>query len=137
MRGLTLDDNQPNIYGTSKLDQKRAYDDLKGKKLRVGDKWYLINSDWFTKWLNYLNVPNNDSLQSPSLTNSSSSCPAPDKINNKSLISFNPITSKSFLKESLNEELDYHTVCEELWKYLVNIYGIARQEVSRLEIGKI
>jgi hypothetical protein len=133
MRELTLSEKNSK-FGTSKDDQKAALQELGEKALRVGDKWYLINSDWYTKWLNYIGVEYDDSLQYPSVVSSTissnQSCTAPDSINNKSLLISNPVTKKVHLKDTLVEEIDYYTVSEELWNYLVQLYGISRPEVS-------
>lgn len=99
------------------------------KELKLGDKWYLINSDWYTRWANFVDVQlnnDNDSLKihkSNSITNFLS----PDKINNKTLLD-----NENHLKQDLTEEVDYYTICEELWNYLVNIYGITQKEVSKI-----
>jgi hypothetical protein len=134
MRELTLSEKSSSSsrFGASKDDQKSALQKLGEKALRVGDKWYLIDADWYTKWLNYIGVKYDDSLQYPSIVSSTSeqsSCPAPDKINNKALLVFNPVTKTYHLKESLVEEIEYYTLSEELWNYLVQLYEISRPEV--------
>jgi hypothetical protein len=119
-------------YGKSREEQKRAFEELGNTQLRLGDKWFLINSDWYTKWLNYLGVAYEDSLQYKSTAESEQVVPAPDKINNKSLLTFNAVTKRFSLKETIVEELDYYTVPEELWLYLSELYETTRKEVGLL-----
>jgi hypothetical protein len=122
---------QQNITMTeSRDDQKLKAIKLMNKKLKLGDKWYLINSDWFTRWANFvgyqLNNDNETIMTSNSKVGSSlSNFLSPDKINNKTLL----INGTEQLKQQLTEEVDYYTVCEELWNYLVQIYSINSPEV--------
>ena len=124
---------QQNITMTeSRDDQKLKAIKLMNKKLKSGDKWYLINSDWFTRWANFvgyqLNNDNETIMTSKSNSKEGSSLSnflSPDKINNKTLL----INGTEHLKQQLTEEVDYYTVCEELWNYLVQIYSINSPEV--------
>ena len=104
----------------SRDDQKQKATELMNKELKLGQKWYLINSDWFTRWANFVNFNNDNDYTSNFLS--------PDKINNKTLLN---ITEQQgyHLKKELTEEIDYYTVCEELWTYLVHIYSINSSEV--------
>ncbi len=116
----------------SRDDQKLKAIKLMNKKLKLGDKWYLINSDWFTRWANFVGYQlNNDNEtlmtgnSNRKLGSSLSNFLSPDKINNKTLL----INGTENLKQQLTEEVDYYTVCEELWSYLVQIYSTNSPQV--------
>ena len=105
--------NNIDKYGFSKEDQLKMANEYRNKPLSVGDKWYLINADWFNKWAKYIGLDSKGSLT------------IPDAIDNKCL--FKP--ESKVLKEGIQEEIDYYTIPEELWDYLVKIYSIAQPEV--------
>ncbi len=124
----------------SRDDQKLKAIKLMNKKLKLGDKWYLINSDWFTRWANFVGYQlNNDNEtlmtgnSNGKLGSSLSNFLSPDKINNKTLL----INGTENLKQQLTEEVDYYTVCEELWSYLVQIYSTNSPQVIITIIKKI
>ena len=133
---------QQNIITTteSRDDQKLKAIKLMNKELKLGDKWYLINSDWFTRWANFvgyqINNDNDTVMTNQSNKTSISSLSnflSPDKINNKTLLTNstdNTNQHQLHLKQQLTEEVDYYTVCEELWNYLVQIYSINSPEVN-------
>ena len=138
MKDTFLSQNESNTANITSSSKKQITDSREeqknkalkwiNKELKLGDKWYLINSDWYTRWANFvgLELNNDDSQKSNSLTNFLS----PDRINNKTLLN-----TDNQLKQ-LTEEVDYYTICEELWNYLVKIYGITQQEVSNKIIKK-
>jgi ubiquitin carboxyl-terminal hydrolase 4/11/15 len=105
--------NGNNVYDFSKEEQLKMANKYLEKQLNIDDKWYLINSDWYTRWIKYIN------LNSGELNNIS-----PEKINNKSLVELNESTKNYMLKKGLQEESDYFTVPIELWTYLVKCYGL-------------
>lgn len=108
-----------NLIDQSKEDQRNFAESLIDKKLKLGDKWYLISADWFSRWANFvgLRLPNIDQK----LT--SANFPSPDKINNKYLLN-----DSKHLKNNLTEELDFYTIPEELWSYLTKIYTLTQKE---------
>lgn len=109
-------------------DQKLKASKWLHKDLKVGDKWYLINSDWYTRWANHVGIqlPNdNASLHTSNQGQTAKqSSYSPDKINNKTLLN-----SDNQLKTQLTEEVDYYMICEELWNYLVSVYSTTSPEV--------
>lgn len=109
-------------------EQKRMAIEFKNKELKLGDKWYLINSDWFTKWTSYIGLELDEFNNLMPKSDGENTTLKPDKINNKSLLTMNPVTKKLFLKDNILEDTDYYTVPEELWNYLVKIYGLSRSE---------
>jgi hypothetical protein len=98
----------------TKEEQRDFFEKYKDKPLKLGDKWYLINSSWFRRWLAYIGVDEPETNVSP------------DRINNACLMK--PNDSKH-LRDDLTEEVDFYTAPEELWKYLASIYSIVREEV--------
>jgi hypothetical protein len=91
------------------------------KQLKLGDKWYLISSDWYNRWASYVAL---DQKQKPTEI-------PPDRISNKKLFEqdVKSQVKKLKLKDSLIEEIDYVIVSYELWNYLVSIYGLESPEV--------
>jgi hypothetical protein len=98
----------------TKEEQRKFYEKNKDKPLELGDKWYLINTSWFQRWLAYIGVEEPETNISP------------ERINNACLMKPN---DNKHLRDDLLEENDYYTVSEELWKYLVNIYSTTCDEV--------
>ncbi len=124
------------LINESREDQKIKASKWINKELKLGDKWYLINSDWYTRWANYIGIQLNNDNESIHLSNHQqqnqmklSSYLSPDKINNKTLLN-----SDNQLKSQLTEEVDYYPVCEELWNYLVHLYSTTAPEVSLYSI---
>ena len=105
--------NNIDKYGVSKDDQLKMANEYRDKPLKVGDKWYLINAEWFNKWAKFIGLDSKGSLTRP------------DAIDNKCL--FKP--ESTVLKEGIQEDIDYFTIPEELWDYLVKIYSVAQPEV--------
>lgn len=108
-----------NTYGKEKDGQKKMADEYLNKELRLGDKWYLINSAWFQKWKAFVGLDSSLSARDRS------SLGPLDKICNSSLLT----TNGQSLREDLTEGNDYFTICEELWSYLVKIYSISSPKV--------
>lgn len=105
----------PSLENTdSPSSQKKYALQFTEKPLKLGDKWYLISSEWYSNWANYIGLN----------TSSKSSTSTPDKISNQSILEYNTETKQFDLKQSLVEETDYFTVPEELWKYLVSKYSV-------------
>ena len=70
-------------YGASLEGQRKMAMEYEGKPLKLGDKWYLINSDWYTRWLKYIGL---DATTVTTTTNTISQTPPnPGDINNRSL----------------------------------------------------
>jgi hypothetical protein len=97
-------------------DQRKAAELYLNKRLQLGDKWYLINADWFNKWLIYIGMdkdrPNFYSNQPPG------------RIDNSNLL----MPDKVHLKGTLSEDIDYFTISEELWNYLSAVYLLTQAE---------
>lgn len=89
------------------------------KRLKLGDKWYLINKDWFDRWSAYIGLDKSAKT---------SEIP-PDKINNHSLLE-----DGARLKENLMEGIDFVTVPQEMWNYLVAIYSVESEDVGLIYI---
>ena len=89
--------------GFSKEDQLKMAREYLEKPLIVGDKWYLVNSDWFTRWLKYIGHETASSAVTSLTKHAAPSNISPEKINNKSLLEFNEVLKKNVLKESLLE----------------------------------
>ena len=121
------------LVNETREDQKTKASKWINKELKLGDKWYLINSDWYTRWANFVGIELNNDNDSIHLSNHQqqgkmtklSSYLSPDKINNKTLLS-----ADNQLKSQLTEEVDYYPICEELWNYLVQLYSTTTPEVS-------
>lgn len=114
------------IAPDSRDEQKKKAIKWINKELSQSEKWYLISADWYRRWANFIDIPlNNDNDTLPMKSNSLKSFISPDKINNRSLL-----TEESKLKPDLTEEIDYYTVCEELWNYLKATYGLTHQNVK-------
>ena len=103
---------------TSIEEQKSTGLKYLDKDLKQGDKWYLINFDWFKKWLDYVGIKK-DTIYSSIEPNSSE---PPGKINNQSILQLDTDTNTYVLRDSLLEDTDYVTVPQELWDYLTQIY---------------
>jgi hypothetical protein len=101
-------------YGFSKEDQLKMANEYINKPLNVGDKWYLVNAEWYNKWAKFIGLDSKGSQIKP------------DSVDNKCL--FKP--DSKVLKEGIQEDVDYFTICEELWNYIVKIYGVAQAEVG-------
>lgn len=99
-------------------DQKSKGLQYLNKELKLGDKWYLINNEWFQKWLDYVGIKK-DITYTPIEPIASQ---LPSKINNQSLLSLDEDTKTYILKENLQEDTDYVTIPQELWDYLTQIY---------------
>jgi hypothetical protein len=113
-------------YGFSREDQLKMANEYTDKPLCEGDKWYLINSDWYTRWIKYIGRESGDGVAaSPSKSYMNVS---PEKINNLSLLEKNDQTQKYSLKHGISEEVDYFTVPIELWSYLANCYGLTNHD---------
>lgn len=106
-------------YGKTKEDQLKVAQLFKDSDLKVGDKWYLLSSTWYRRWSNYIGLEN-DSAQS-----ANSNRVSPEKIDNHKLVD----ESKSTLRDDIQEDMDYVTVHEQLWWYLVQIYGVNSENV--------
>lgn len=108
--------HQTNQMAQSIEDQRKKAELYLNKSLKLGDKWYLINADWFNKWLIYIGMdkekPNFYSNQPPG------------SIDNSNLL----MPDKVHLKEMLTEEIDYFTISEELWNYLSTLYEVTQAE---------
>ena len=121
------------LMNETREDQKTKASIWINKELKLGDKWYLINSDWYTRWANYVGIQLNNDNDSIHLSNHQqqgqatklSSYYSSDKINNKTLLN-----ADNQLKSQLTEEVDYYPICEELWNYLVQLYSTTTLEVS-------
>ena len=101
----------------TKADQLKMVNENIDKPLALNDKWYLVNSDWFTRWFKYIGYKVEETSNI-----------SPDKINNKSLLLYNERTKRNSLREDILEEVDYYTVSHELWTYLVSCYGLSNAE---------
>lgn len=100
------------------------------KPLKLGDKWYLIGSDWYSKWAAYVGIELSTDNNNSAKVQTTSSSYVPSQINNKKLLVHNDETKNYHLKDGLLEEIDFYTIPQELWDYLVNIYSINAPEVS-------
>ena len=111
-------------YGASLEGQRKMAMEYEGKPLKLGDKWYLINSDLYTRWLKYIGL---DATTVTTTTNTISQTPPnPGDINNRSLFLDD---EKNQLKPNLQEEIDYYPIPEELWNFLIKIYPIKHEKV--------
>jgi len=97
-------------------EQRKKAELYLNKSLQLGDKWYLINADWFNKWLTYIGM----SKERPNFYSNQ----APGRIDNSNLL----MPDKVHLKESLREEMEYFPICEELWNYLSTLYQVTQSE---------
>jgi hypothetical protein len=90
------------------------------RELNLGDKWYLLNKDWFQRWSAYIGLESSEKV---------SEIP-PEKISNRRLLETDaksigsPAGKRVRLREDILENADYVTVPQELWNYLVNIYSL-------------
>lgn len=90
------------------------------RELKLGDKWYLLNKDWFQRWSAYIGLESSEKV---------SEIP-PEKISNRRLLETDsksigsPAGKKVRLREDIVENADYVTVPQELWNYLVNVYSL-------------
>lgn len=89
------------------------------KRLKEGDKWYLVNGEWFKKWLSYIGIKKDHVITACEASNE-----PPGKISNKSILEKDPDIDYYYLKEGLLEEADYFTVPEELWKCFTEEYTL-------------
>jgi hypothetical protein len=92
---------------------------LLNKQMKLGEKWYLINKDWYNKWSTFINRNNFNLLEQPGVINN-------DSILNN-LFKLNDDSDK--IKSNLVNGLDYYVVCQELWEYLKKVYGLSKTEV--------
>jgi hypothetical protein len=92
---------------------------LLNKQMKLGEKWYLINKDWYNKWSTFINRNNFNLLEQPGVINN-------DSILNN-LFKLNDDSDK--IKSNLVNGLDYYVVCQELWEYLKKFYGLSKTEV--------
>jgi len=85
------------------------------KQFKLAEKWYLINKEWYDKWLVFIEWNNFNSLEWPGVINN------------------NPILNQGFncynLKSNLIKDIDYHLVCQELWEYLSKVYSVSKKDV--------
>ncbi len=96
---------------------------LLNKEMKLGEKWYLINKDWYNKWSTFINRNNFNLLEQPGVIN-----------NDSILIDLNHLNISIFndfdrLKPNLVKGLDYYVVCQDLWEYLKKVYGVSKKEV--------
>ena len=92
---------------------------LLNKEMKLGEKRYLINKDWYNKWSTFINRNNFNLLEQPGVINN-------DSILNN-LFKLNDDSDK--IKSNLVNGLDYYVVCQELWEYLKKFYGLSKTEV--------
>jgi hypothetical protein len=112
-------------YAASLEGQRKIAMEYIDKPLKVGDKWYLINSDWYIRWLKYIGLDTTTTAPH----SISQTPPNPGEINNRSLFVDD---EKNQLKLSLLEEIDYYPVIEELWDFIKKIYPINDEKVSKI-----
>jgi hypothetical protein len=112
-------------YAASLEGQRKIAMELNGKSLKLGDKWYLINSDWYIRWLKYIGLDATIAT-TPTKNVLSQTPPNPGEINNRSLFVDD---EKNQLKPDLQEEIDYSPVPEELWNFIKKIYPISNEKV--------
>ena len=102
---------------------------LLNKEMKLGEKWYLINKDWYNKWTTFINRNNFNRLEWPGVINN-------DYILNDSNTNSFKINDSFFsadqLRSSLTQYVHYFIVCEELWEYLKTVYGLSKKEVFLL-----
>jgi hypothetical protein len=123
-------DSSPSIkpkYAASLEGQRNMAFEYVDKPLKLGDKWYLISSDWYTRWLKYIGIETVKNGLSNETKRSTNPGPSPDAINNKSLLDLSG--EKPRLKTNIIEEIDYYAIPEELWDYLTKIYPLTNKEV--------
>ena len=121
-----------NISTETRDDQKLKAIELMVKEFKLGDKWYLINSDWLKNWANFVGYEIDKYSIRNKLNTTSSKSDLPCKINNKQLVNKlkQEIYNEIHLKPGLSED-EYYYICEELWNYLVEIYSINSPEVNK------
>ncbi|XP_034252607.1 ubiquitin carboxyl-terminal hydrolase 15-like [Thrips palmi] len=102
--------------------QKEKVDEHARRKLVEGEKWYLIASSWFTRLMDYLNSDDPNDAENPGPIDNSSILQGDDN---------------ELLREHLIDEMDYKLVPEDIWEYLVNIYGLAggQEPISRYVVN--
>ena len=113
-------------YSATPAEQSKFVEDCRDQGLIVGDKWYLISSHWFLKWAQYTGFSLNQDGENEAMSNSVQNSIAPGPINNES------IRDGNSLRKEILEEIDYFTIPEKVWNYLVNLYQIKSKEVSIL-----
>ena len=119
MRDPRITDMEPSIE-----EQKNFGNQHINKELEVGDKWYLISSDWFCRWASYVGIKLNDNdVNHHSTLNAP--LPSPGKINNRTL--FDETTKQ--LKNDIVENVDFQAIPEQLWDYLKSIFSITNEDV--------
>ena len=90
------------------------------RELKLGDKWYLLNKDWFQRWSAYIGLESSEKV---------SEIP-PEKISNRRLLETDarsigsPAGKRVRLREDIVENADYVAVPQDLWNYLVNVYSL-------------
>lgn len=99
--------------------QKQLALEYLNKKLNEGDKWYLVNVEWFKKWLSYIGIKRDHVITACEPSNQ-----PPGKISNQSILEKDPDINYYFLKEGLLEEINFVTVPQELWECFTEEYGI-------------
>ena len=98
--------------------QKQLAIEYLNKQLKEGDKWYLINAEWFKKWLSYIGIKRDNVITACEPSNQS-----PGKISNQSILEKDPDIDYYYLKEGSLEEINFFTVPQELWECLNEVYG--------------
>ena len=120
---------------------------LKAKPEKVGEKWYLLSTAWFTVWCDYISVklnPENaiglDLVEDKS--NRGSIVERPGPIDNSILSDFDKTNdmdleieeTKYPIKKGLMERKDFVLISEDAWRKYAEIYAggpsIARYSIQ-------
>lgn len=94
---------------------KTSLKNLLNKQLRLGDKWYVIDIQWYNKWLDYMGL-NDDQTKIVSHVK-------PGPLSNRLLLDTN-----GKLKTEIQLNQDYEIVPEECWKLIKEDYGISNEK---------
>ena len=117
---------QQSALDTSIEYQRHMAQKYANKPLRLGDKWYLVNADWYCRWCSFIGFDR----ASATLGATTSSSLSPGSIDNHALVERD---NKRQLRDSVAEEIDYFTVCEELWSYWTRAYKLKQADTDVIE----
>ena len=101
---------------------------LLNKEMKLGEKWYLINKDWYDKWTTFISRNNFNRLEWPGAINNDSILNNNDS-KQSALSHINSVSSIEQLRSSLFKYVHYYVVCQELWEYLKKVYGLSKYNV--------
>lgn len=105
---------------TAKSEEKNFAQNALNAPLNLGDKYYLINTSWYSKWADYIGLI--------VIYDDAHGHYSPGIINNSNLLADD---GKS-LRQDISEEADYKLVPEDLWLKLKENYRITSERVINI-----